>query len=164
MRPYGFTGIGKFFAVFARGGILRCVSLRGVKLRRTPTRSKKWLLFPKIGKAKSGEPRQCFHMKRIISSSEIIGLFTRDDHEFEVCATGEANFDEGKSQLIVELDSFIRPVDLRAKEAHLAVAWLPRKQTLKESVSPDETVDLAKDIFHRWVGKVRQSVPSPIHT
>ena len=103
-------------------------------------------------------------MKRIISSSEIIGLFTRGEHEFEVCATGEANFDEGKSQLIIELDSFIRPVDLRAKEAHLPADWLPRKQTLKESVSHDETFDLAKDIFHRWVGKVRQSVPSPIHT
>jgi hypothetical protein len=102
-------------------------------------------------------------MKRLISSSEIIGLITREDHEFEVCATGEANFDEGKSQLMVELDSFIRPVDLRAKEAHLPADWLPRKQTLKESVTQDEAVDLAKDIFHRWVGKVRQSVPSSIH-
>jgi hypothetical protein len=128
------------------------------------TVSKKWLLFPKIGKAKSVAPRQCFAMKRIISSSEIIGQFTRDEHEFEVCATGEASFDEGKSELIVELDSFIRPVDLRAKEAHAPADWLPRKQTLKESVSQDETVDLAKDIFHRWVGKVRQSVPSPMHT
>jgi hypothetical protein len=102
-------------------------------------------------------------MKRLISSSEIIGLFTREDHEFEVCATGEANFDEGKSELIIELDNFIRPVDLRAKEAHLSADWLPRKRALKESVSQDEAVDLAKDIFQRWVGKVRQSIPSPIH-
>ena len=102
-------------------------------------------------------------MKRLISSSEIIGLFTREDHEFEVCAAGEANFDEGKSELIIELDNFIRPVDLRAKEAHLPADWLPRKRALKESVSQDEAVDLAKDIFQRWVGKVRQSIPSPIH-
>ena len=102
-------------------------------------------------------------MKRLISSSEIIGLSTREDHEFEVCATGEANFDETKSELIIELDNFIRPVDLRAKEAHLPADWLPRKRALQESVSQDEAVDLAKDIFHRWVGKVRQSIPSPIH-
>jgi len=102
-------------------------------------------------------------IKRIISSSEVIGLFTHDDHEFEVCATGETNFDEAKSQLIVQLDSFLRPVDLRAKEAHLPADWLPSKQTLKESVTQDEAVDLAKDIFHRWVGKVRQSIPVPIH-
>jgi hypothetical protein len=103
-------------------------------------------------------------MKRIISSSEIIRLFTREDHEFEVCATGAANFDERKSQLIVELDSFIRPAEVRAKETHLPADWLPRKQTLREFVAHDAAVDLAKDIFHRWVGKLRQSVPSPIHT
>ncbi len=53
-------------------------------------------------------------MKRILYSSEIIGSFTRNDHELE-------------------------------------------------SVAQDEAVELAKDIFHRWVGKVRQSVPSPVH-
>jgi hypothetical protein len=99
-------------------------------------------------------------MKRIISSS---GLFTRDDHECEVCATAETNFDEAKSHLSVELVSFIPPVDQRTKEAHLPADWLPRKQTLKESVTHDEAVELSKDIFHRWVGKVRQSVSSPIH-
>ena len=103
-------------------------------------------------------------MKRILSSSEIIGLFTRDEHEFEVCATGEAHFDEGKSQLSMELESFIRPVDLLSKEKHLPADWLPKKQNLKESVSGEEAPDMAKDIFHRWVGKVRQSIPLPIHS
>ena len=102
-------------------------------------------------------------MKRIISTSEIIGSFTRGENEFEVCATAEADFDEAKSQLLLELDSFIRPVDIRSKEKHLPTDWLPKKQRLKESVSQDEAVTLAKEIFHRWVGKVRQSVPLPIH-
>jgi len=100
---------------------------------------------------------------RIISSSEIIGQFTRDEHEFEVCATAEANFDEPQSQLLMELDSFVRPVDIRLKEQHLPAEWLPKKQRFKESVSHEEAVELAKDIFHRWVGKVRQSIPVPIH-
>ncbi len=102
-------------------------------------------------------------MKRVISTSEIIGSFARDGREFEVCATAEADFDETSSQLQLELDSFIRPVDLRSKEKHLPTDWLPKKQNLKESVSQDEATDLAKEIFHRWVGKVRQSVPLPIH-
>ena len=102
-------------------------------------------------------------MKRIISTSEIIGSFTRGEHQFEVCATAEANFDEAKSQMKLELDSFIRPVDIRAKEKHLAADWLPKKQSLTEAVSQDEAVALAKEIFDRWVGKVRQSVPLPIH-
>ena len=102
-------------------------------------------------------------MKRIISTSEIIGLFTRDDQEFEVCATAEADFDDESSQLFLELDSFIRPVDIRSRENRLPAGWLPKKQGLRESVSQDEAVALAKEIFHRWVGKVRQAVPSPIH-
>ena len=102
-------------------------------------------------------------MKRIFSSSEIIGSFTRSEREFEVCATAEANFDDGGSKLMLDLDSFIRPVDFRSKEKHLPADWLPKKQSLEESVSQDEAVALAKEIFHRWVGKVRQSVPSPIH-
>jgi len=131
---------------------------------RLTTVNKKWPLFPKIGRAELDAPRPCCRMKRLISSSEIIGLFTREDHEFEVCATGEASFDEGKSQLIIELNSFIRSVDLRAKEAELPADWLPRKQTLTVFVKQAEAVDLVKDIFHCWVGKMRQSVPSPIHT
>ena len=102
-------------------------------------------------------------MKRIISTSEIIGSFTRGEHKFEVCATAEADFDESKSQLLLDLDSVVQPVDIWSKEHHLPADWLPKKQQLKESVSQDEAVELAKEIFHRWVGKVRQSVPSPIH-
>jgi len=102
-------------------------------------------------------------MKRIIATSEIIGSFTRDEREFEVCAIAEANFDESKSQLVVALDSFLRPVNLCAKEKHLLADWLPKKQNVNESVSPGEAPELAKDIFHRWVGKVRRSVPSTIH-
>ena len=102
-------------------------------------------------------------MKRIISTSEIIGSFTRDYHEFEVCASAEADFNEAKSQLLLDLDSFVRPIDIRSKEKHLRADWLPKKESLKESVSQEDAVSMAKDIFHRWVGKVRQSVPSPIH-
>ncbi len=102
-------------------------------------------------------------VKRIISSSEIIGLFTKCGGEFEVCACGEANFDELNAQLVTELDSFIRPADPRAREKHLPADWLPRKQTIIESVSLDEAPELAKELFHRWVARVRESVPSPMH-
>ena|SRR2546427_9006005 len=103
-------------------------------------------------------------MNKIISSSEIIGSFTQGKREIEVCATGEADFDDTKAQLQIELDSFIRAVDIRVKEEHLAAEWLPKKQTLRESVSREEAPELAKEIFHRWVCKVRQSVPLLMHT
>ena len=102
-------------------------------------------------------------MKRILSTSEIIGAYSRGQKEYEVCATAEANYEEGDSLLIVDLDCFIRPVDIRVKEEHLPEDWLPKRQVLKESVSRNEASDLARDAFHRWVGKVRQSVPVPLH-
>lgn len=103
-------------------------------------------------------------MKRIISAAEIVGSFMQDGRRMEVCAIAEANFDESQSQLQIELNSFVRPVDLRAREQHLEAGWLPNKQNLKESVSQDEAIDLAKEIFHRWVAKVRRAIPFLVTT
>ena len=64
---------------------------------------------------------------------------------------------------MIELDSFVRPVNIRAREERWPADWLPKKQCLKETVSRDEGVNLVKDVFHRWIGKVRQSIPLPIH-
>jgi hypothetical protein len=86
-----------------------------------------------------------------------------DNQDLEACATAEALYDEEQSQLIIEQDSFLRPTDLRFKEEHLAANFLPEKQTFKESVSQDEAPELARDIFHRWVRTVRESVTSIVH-
>jgi hypothetical protein len=103
------------------------------------------------------------NMKRILSTSEIIATYSNGEKEFEVCATAEANYDEQGEAAIVELDCFIRPVDIEAKEQHLIESWLPTPQHFKESVSRSEASSLARDIFHRWVVKVRQSIPVPVH-
>ena len=36
--------------------------------------------------------------------------------------------------------------------------WLPKPQEAREGVDPAEATDLARDLFHRWVGKVRAAV------
>jgi hypothetical protein len=36
--------------------------------------------------------------------------------------------------------------------------WLPKPETLREGVGPDEASDMARDIFRRWTKKVRESV------
>ena len=102
-------------------------------------------------------------MKTILSTSEIIGFVAHAESELEICATAEANFDEGKSQMEVELNSFVRPVDDYSREKPVCPCWLPKKQTAREIVSRSEALELARDIFHRWVGRVRQSCPMPIH-
>ncbi len=102
-------------------------------------------------------------MKRIISCTEILGSFTRDGREFEVCAAAEGDFEEAESRLMIELDAFIRPVDLRVKEEHLRPDWLPAKQNIKEGVSREDATSLAKEIFHGWVRKILESISFPIH-
>ena len=103
-------------------------------------------------------------MKRIYSGSQIIGTFSTDEKEFEACATAEAQFDEEHSLLLMELDSFIRRVDLVSKEEHLQVGWLPKKESIRETVSLEEAPDLAREIFHRWVHKIQQAMPVTVYT
>jgi hypothetical protein len=102
-------------------------------------------------------------MKTIYSSSQIVGDFPSQEKEFEVCAIADAQFDEEHSKLIMELDAFVRPVDLVAKEEHLQAGWLPKKETVNETVSVEEAPGLAREVFHRWVRKVRQAMPSLVH-
>jgi len=102
-------------------------------------------------------------MKTILSTSEIIGFLAEAENALEICATAEVNFDEAKSQMEVELDSFVRPVDDHLPEKSVSPCWLPQKQIARETVPRSEALELARDIFHCWVGRVRQSCPMPIH-
>ena len=102
-------------------------------------------------------------MKRVIDTSEVLGAVDTPQGACEVCASAVANFDEDAERLLVNLDAFLRSTDLRAKEKRLAVNWLPKPETVHESVGPDEAAEVARDIFHRWVRKVREAVPALSH-
>ncbi len=97
-------------------------------------------------------------MKGLISSSEAVGWFEREGREWEVCATSEADYDEPRSELVVQLDCFARPADPRARETHVSVPWLPRPAEVREGVSHAEAPELAREIFRRWARQVRGSV------
>ena len=99
-------------------------------------------------------------MKHVIDTSEVLGTVVMPEGECEVCASAVAQYDEEAGRLRVQLDAFLRTTDLRKKEKRLAADWLPRPQTLVEGVGPDETVELAKEIFHRWVTRVREASPT----
>jgi len=102
-------------------------------------------------------------MKRVIDTNEVLGTVELATGACEVCASADASYDESAGRLVVALNSFLRTTDLRAKEQRLSADWLPKPATVTESVGPDETVEAARDIFHRWVRKVRQAAPS-LHT
>ena len=99
-------------------------------------------------------------MKHVIDTSEVIGTVETPDGKCEVCASAAAQYDEEAGRLRVELDAYLRTTDLRKKEKRLTAEWLPRRQTVTEGVGPEETVELAKEIFHRWVAKVREASPA----
>ncbi len=104
----------------------------------------------------------CF-VNQILSTIEIVEVLPQELRECEVCATAEASYDETGSKLTVDLDSFLRVADIRVKEVHDSASWLPPKQIVQESVSRREARDVAEDIFHRWVGKVRRSIPATVN-
>ncbi len=99
-------------------------------------------------------------MKRVIDTTEVLGTVEARPGTCEVCASADASYDERAKRLVVRLDAFLRTTDLRTKEKRVRAAWLPKPETVRERVGPEETVDLAREIFQRWARKVRQAFPA----
>ena len=98
-------------------------------------------------------------MKRVIDTSEVLGTVETPEGACELCAAAEAGFDEAAGRLAVKLEAFLRPTDLLAKERHFRADWLPANETVTESVGREESGEMAREIFHGWVRKVREAVP-----
>ena len=98
-------------------------------------------------------------MKRIISISRIVESREVAKGTREVIASGEAAFDEGKSELVLDLDSKVILTDARGHETRLTEEWLPRRETVREHMDLGEGPAAAKEIFDRWAGKVREAIP-----
>lgn len=101
-------------------------------------------------------------MKRVIDITEALGVVATQHGPREVCATGDARYEESKHQLVMDLTSFLRPTDLVAPEYHTTARWMPTPESLRESVDPVDATALAREIFFRWVRRVRAAAP-PIH-
>jgi hypothetical protein len=102
-------------------------------------------------------------MKRVIDKSEVLGTVEVPEGLCEVCASADAGFDEGAGRLVVQLEAFLRPAGLLVKERHFRADWLPQNATVTESVTREESGEMAREIFHRWVRKVREAAPQLHH-
>ena len=98
-------------------------------------------------------------MKTVAMLSEAVGSKELKDGVYEVWATAEAQYDDARSELLVDLDSFVRPTDIRLKETRIDPEWLPKKGKVAEHVGSHEAHDQAKEIFESWVRKVRRHIP-----
>lgn len=102
-------------------------------------------------------------MKHIIDTSEVLGTVESPEGLCELCASAEASFDEEAGRLVLKLEAFLRPTDLLVKERHFRTDWLPDNETMSESIAREECHELAREIFHRWVRKVREAAPQMHH-
>ena len=100
------------------------------------------------------------HMKRIISMSRIVESREVTKGTREVIASAEAEFDEGKSELVIDLDSKVQVTDAHGHDTLVTQDWLPARETVREHLSLSDAPDASKEIFERWAHKVRESIPS----
>ena len=98
-------------------------------------------------------------MKWIIDTSEVLGTVEVPEGLCELCASAVASFDEAAGRVVVNLGAFLRPTDLLAKERHFDADWLPKNETITESVAREECHEVARDILNRWGRKVREAAP-----
>ena len=105
-------------------------------------------------------------MKQILSMSESFGHLDHPAGPCEIHITGEAAHDESAGLLTVALNARLRTLDLLHKERLLPADWLPEARRQTEHVAADEASDAAREIFHSWVRRVRDSIPNagiPVH-
>ena len=98
-------------------------------------------------------------MKRVIDTSEVLGTVEVPEGMCEVCVSADASFDEAAGRMVVKLEAFLRPAGLLVKERHFRADWLPSNETVTESVGREESGEMAREIFHGWVRKVRETAP-----
>ena len=96
-------------------------------------------------------------MRKILSTSEIVQDLDLEVEPKELCATAEADYDDGKSSLVIKLDAFVRQVHHAGPDVCSRPDWLPKAETLHDGVSSEEASELARDIFHRWTKRVREA-------
>lgn len=102
-------------------------------------------------------------MKRVLETSEALGMVNTRGGPRELCASAVASYEEASGILTVKLEAFLRNTDLVTKEKRCPADWLPQPETVCESVGMGETVELTREIFQRWTRKVSAAGPGLHH-
>ena len=97
-------------------------------------------------------------MSHILNTTEIVGTIQLPQGKFELCALGDATYKQSSTSLVVGLEANLRPC-LGSETVPVKPEWMPAPQTVTEHVAIEEAAELARDIFRRWVRKVREAAP-----
>ena len=101
-------------------------------------------------------------MKKVLSVTEVVACARSWLGPWELRASAEAQYDETRNLLVVQLESCARPADAKCT-CGLTVNWLPGRRVRRESVPLTRALPAAEDIFRRWVRQVRLAVPSLVN-
>jgi hypothetical protein len=102
-------------------------------------------------------------MKRVIDTGELLGTVDLPECVCQVCASAAAQDYPDTGKLEIRLESFLRTTGVRFPEKQVPANWPPKADPVTESVGPEEMLELAREIFQRWVRKVRQAT-SALHS
>jgi hypothetical protein len=102
-------------------------------------------------------------VNEILETSEIVGTLDLPQGECELNASATAEYNEGSGLVIVRLDASVRRRNDRSQGDSVPVDWLPTGGTVSEFAPIDEASEVARDIFRRWVRKLRTAAPA-LHT
>ncbi len=94
-------------------------------------------------------------MSRRCSFRQILDEVPTAQGRCEVVAAAEGSYETAAGQLQVQLDAFLRPVDLTHAERHLPADWLPHPQVVDETVSEEEATAATRAVFESWSHRVR---------
>jgi hypothetical protein len=97
-------------------------------------------------------------MKSDIFLSEVLEKRGDGGGAIEVCASADGKYDHAASVLSVTLDAYLQ--DFKGTQSR--PEWLPKGETVREHVAHEELREVGHDIFHRWVKRVRETVPREI--
>ncbi len=111
-------------------------------------------------RAQRTSPGEChLVMRRVVSSSEIVGTCEWRGQLIDVSAHSDAHYDEAGEKMLVELTADAEPADIEFHPEWIKPGWLPAKQTVTEHLAYEEALPAAKTIFRNWARKVREAIP-----
>lgn len=102
-------------------------------------------------------------MRKLGSLHRVLQSDSGSHNGWELCATADVHYDTASSTVMVELDSLVQRGDLPDGVDGFRQPWLPAREVVTRRVPLRDARVVAREVFRRWMRKVRCTVPSPAH-
>lgn len=97
-------------------------------------------------------------MKSDLFISEVVDTREVGLGVVEIYASADGRHDPASSMLEVKLDAYVQN---HAGE-QFRPSWIPQAHTLIDHVPREDMREVGRDMFHRWVKRVHESIPREV--